>query len=992
MRLFRCLAGVASLSTVITASTVDLVPVPPPSRSLPNGTQQLVAPDQSPSHDLKPHEKRLLGLCFDLFGLCLNLDLLQRDTNNCGRCCNRCGTNWAHGTGSQCVAGVCQPGRCANGYTIDYRTQSCVNLQTDTDNCGAVDNQCTAEGADSIICSSGTCVVKTCRKGLTRTTSGTCIDLQNDVSNCGAEAKQCDLEGATSQACSAGKCRATACKSPYALLDSACVNTDTDTSNCGSAGRACALEGASSQVCSSGTCQATACSSGYGLVGARCANFNTDNANCGKTGNVCQFPGGTGACIGGSCTFSSCSPPFYLVNKACKQLDIQNDPQNCGGPGKSCSYNNGVAACAGGSCSLASCVTGYKRSGSDCIKIDTASDSQNCGALNTPCIFTNGAGVCRNSNCVYTSCASGYYNLGDNKCTLLDLQTDPAHCGSTSTVCKTENGTPSCRGGQCGIATCNDGYKLSGSSCVKIDTDSDVLNCGGYGQACQFTNGGGTCQKGVCTTTSCTTKGYYLVGGLCIQLDLQTDPNHCGVLTTVCSVANGKPLCSNGVCGIASCDVGFELKTTSGFLGIGASASCEAIDTSSDARHCGSLSTVCSFTNGAGTCTKGKCTHTSCATGFYIVDNACVALDLQTDVNHCGSTTKACEVDHGTPACVGGRCQLASCETGYKPSGALACSAIDLSTDLNHCGALNVSCPTSYANGGAANCIGGICSTTCASGYAFDTQFQICRSILADLANCGAVFRRCAIPQATSQVCTNGACVAVACVSGYKPTSDGSACAVIDTQTDSDFCGSSKKQCTFTPAGAKGKCVAGVCTYTNCPKGYSIVANACVLNPSSRARHKRSITAEEALSLCPAGEQACPIAGSTTFDQAVALLQSGVELTTFLNASGGYECLDTQGSLESCGGCASTGHGQDCTLIAHAGNVGCEQGRCIVSSCRFGYIPTAAFDGCVSIASASPPSSPDGSGDGGILSAGRNHHERKRMYVRSAHSHLRSSG
>lgn len=44
--------------------------------------------------------------------------------------------------------------------------------------------------------------------------------------------------------------------------------------------------------------------------------------------------------------------------------------------------------------------------------------------------------------------------------------------------------------------------------------------------------------------------------------------------------------------------------------------------------------------------------------------------------------------------------------------------------------------------------------------------------------------------------------------------------------------------------------------------------------------------------------------------------------------TGDFECLDTTNELESCGGCASIGEGQDCTLIEGAWNVACEQGIC----------------------------------------------------------------
>jgi hypothetical protein len=41
-----------------------------------------------------------------------------------------------------------------------------------------------------------------------------------------------------------------------------------------------------------------------------------------------------------------------------------------------------------------------------------------------------------------------------------------------------------------------------------------------------------------------------------------------------------------------------------------------------------------------------------------------------------------------------------------------------------------------------------------------------------------------------------------------------------------------------------------------------------------------------------------------------------------------YECIDTIHELQSCGGCSSTGAGQDCTAIRGAWNVGCKAGKC----------------------------------------------------------------
>ena len=68
--------------------------------------------------------------------------------------------------------------------------------------------------------------------------------------------------------------------------------------------------------------------------------------------------------------------------------------------------------------------------------------------------------------------------------------------------------------------------------------------------------------------------------------------------------------------------------------------------------------------------------------------------------------------------------------------------------------------------------------------------------------------------------------------------------------------------------------------------------------------------------LCPIGLAACPISG---------------------RGEGEYECLDSLNDLQSCGGCASLGTGQDCTAIKGARWMGCNMGKCEVYSCRNGF-------------------------------------------------------
>ncbi|KAL0949287.1 hypothetical protein HGRIS_009364 [Hohenbuehelia grisea] len=68
-------------------------------------------------------------------------------------------------------------------------------------------------------------------------------------------------------------------------------------------------------------------------------------------------------------------------------------------------------------------------------------------------------------------------------------------------------------------------------------------------------------------------------------------------------------------------------------------------------------------------------------------------------------------------------------------------------------------------------------------------------------------------------------------------------------------------------------------------------------------------------------------------------------------SSTGWECLDTQNTLESCGGCMyafgnNNSLGRDCSAIQGVNTVSCFEGQCNVQSCRAGYIVSADGTDC----------------------------------------------
>ncbi|BGP29676.1 hypothetical protein JCM10296v2_001415 [Rhodotorula toruloides] len=148
------------------------------------------------------------------------------------------------------------------------------------------------------------------------------------------------------------------------------------------------------------------------------------------------------------------------------------------------------------------------------------------------------------------------------------------------------------------------------------------------------------------------------------------------------------------------------------------------------------------------------------------------------------------------------------------------------------------------------------------------------------------------------------------------------------------------------------------------------------------AGHKKKVQAPR--TLCPGSEIACPILGSTTYSQAVAHHngQNKTDVTGIMAGSGGYECVNTMEALDSCGGCASTGEGQDCTKIRGAAGVGCESGHCVVFSCQSGWRPSLSGTKCVRAADLSRNSTRTAS------KAGAKRHLKAKHARHHGHAHL----
>ncbi|KAL8283164.1 hypothetical protein RQP46_005942 [Phenoliferia psychrophenolica] len=376
-------------------------------------------------------------------------------------------------------------------------------------------------------------------------------------------------------------------------------------------------------------------------------------------------------------------------------------------------------------------------------------------------------------------------------------------------------------------------------------------------------------------------------------VDTLIDTSNCGIIGNICptSYANsiGNTYCSAGQC-MSGCSDGFAFSPSAG----------GCVNTLNDPYNCGAVGLVCQVANAQSSCEAGSCSVLTCNSGFTVVNGVCAstgAINTQTDPQNCGQTGNVCTIATGATGvtCSTGVCQSKACSTGYTLADGV-CSAANTMTSTDNCGAVGRRCPTKYSNGlGTTQCVGGLCMpSACADGYLFDTSISSCRPVTNDPKNCGAIGNVCVVTGGVAG-CTSSACVIVSCTTPFR-----------------------------------------------------LVGGICSMSASSRARTKRAKPVKP-IKLCPGVETACPIVGSASYLDAKQEGFSGIRAPSVhgLKAAGGYECLDTSFSIESCGGCSSMGEGVNCLETPHSSGVGCSAGTCVVFSCRAGYKPNLDATACV---------------------------------------------
>ncbi len=172
---------------------------------------------------------------------------------------------------------------CAAGQT--RCGASCVDTQTDDQNCGACANNCGVGKK----CDKGQCIAS-CTTAQTLC-SGACVDTQSNQNNCGSCGNACKA----GETCTKGKCEI-ACPGGQTACGGLCYDLLSDGQHCGSCTNACT----GAYKCSNGQCSLN-CQSGQKDCSGSCVDLTSNSQNCGSCGNAC---GANQECSGSQCVIA----------------------------------------------------------------------------------------------------------------------------------------------------------------------------------------------------------------------------------------------------------------------------------------------------------------------------------------------------------------------------------------------------------------------------------------------------------------------------------------------------------------------------------------------------------------------------------------------------------------------------------------------------------------------------------------------------------------
>jgi hypothetical protein len=520
------------------------------------------------------------------------------------------------------------------------------------------------------------------------------------------------------------------------------------------------------------------------------------------------------------------------------EINTAADVDHCGTCATKCVKANDTPVCNSGTCAVGSCDPGYGNCNfdpADGCEANLNTSTANCGKCNASCTVANGTPACNVGKCEIATCKAGYADCNTDPTDGCETNTakDTTNCGKCGNVCSVANGTPACTGGACSIAACATNYAdcdKSASNGCESDTRVDKSNCGACGTVCSSTNGTASCTSSACQIAC--NAGYAdcdkLNSNGCEIQTNGTDVNNCGGCGTKCAPGNATGKCTAGACGISTCNAGFSDCNNI------ASDGCE-VNTKTDGSNCGVCGNKCSLANASAICSAGGCAIGACAAGFAdcdgVASNGC-EVNLLSDANHCGSCPIACSGAGGTPKCTAGMCSV-TCAAGFADCNAAApgCET-QTSIDPNNCGSCGNVCNLAHTT--ASFCSGSTCRVGgCAAGWldcdGLPANGCETNTIGTDVNNCGGCGTKCPVANDTTK-CTAGVCGVLACNAGFADC-DGLAVngCEVNAATDVNNCGTCGKKCssTCTANVSATSCTAGSCGVTTCAATWFDVDKAC---------------------------------------------------------------------------------------------------------------------------------------------------------------------
>ena len=348
-------------------------------------------------------------------------------------------------------------------------------------------------------------------------------------------------------------------------------------------------------------------------------------------------------------------------------------------------------------------------------------------------------------------------------------------------------------------------------------------------------------------------------------------------------------------------------------------------------------------TNGKPGCSESACIVGSCNAGFADCNqnrfDGC-EVDTTSNARNCGACGAACPAGANTIAsCQAGKC-MSACKPGYADCNGLSADGCEVATaaDSQNCGACGSLCVT--LPNATPVCTAGACIVSaCVTGF-FDCDHQNpngCEvNASTDLNNCGGCGTVCgALPNAVPG-CVSGACGIASCNANFGDCDalPANGCEV-SLKADASNCGACSHVCALPFA--TSNCTAGACAITGCTVGHAdcnhIAADGCEASPGSDALNCGSCGNQ-----CPTGVNG--VNGCVNAVCAVVSCKAGF---ADCNGQAGDGCeVNLTTDLANCGGCKSP-----CGALANA-TVACSSGKCVIGKCDAGYgnCNGTVADGC----------------------------------------------